>query len=546
MLLVHSSKMDAHRYQQALVPSYLAAMAWNYYNSQASRKRKRAITTGNPRGKVRLAVNKDYQRPLSGPLMEIKYGKYVRKRGRSGGDVVTPMRTGGFGGKRARLSPKAHSAKKLKFSNNVASSSTPISVALNSAMRTARQLRRKRPRGGRRGRYGRSGRSGSRAVKRSGTVGYKGRFNPKVSKKKVPYHQHGIVFKNEIGGIVTDPKCAYIGHSTDMRWISHRVFWEAMIRKLLKKTGVDISRVEQQGPGPVFWKESTIQHGIVVYWYDSSDEKLTGVKSFTVDGADLTVKQAAENIAVTLYPLVQAKPDWVFDRLELVQRLEGVAFGNRNGSLMARTAKLNMKCCSTLRLQNQTAGIGTTGDEENANEVNNNPLIGKKYVGSKSGFLPTTRVGTLIGTYNGFTPQGEGLINPNNPPFEDPTLYNKPPTGGQFQYCSGTSKVYLGPGQVKSSFVTHTFKGTATQWLQTQRRVIAELGGLLLNSPNANTFNYVGKCAMFALERVIDTRTSEPDIKLGFQLASTCMALVTYTDKHFVPAFVNDSSLARI
>lgn len=454
---------------------------------------------------------------------------YVKNAG-TGSTEVTPFNVRGSVKRRAL--GDAHSAnKRLKFDDVATSSSDPpLALPMPRIKRKPRRRRRPVPK--------RTGPQRKRSVKRSGvrsgTVGYKGKFAKTSKRPTHPSYYKGAVERYEDGGIVSNSKVCYIGHSTQMRVLSHRMFWCGILRYLLRKSGRQIRDLND-----------TVGFNFRMRWHRSTDDDNLAAETFDRDYTTVTLASAANDIISTFYLDIAAnnRLDFVVTNAELRRNVDtsGTVGNFVVANVNLRNLEMTIETYSQLRLQNQTKGVGNVGDEENANEVNNNPLIGKMYDVSKGSILPQKQVNGAVSGWNGITPNGVGLIDCRDLATYDAAVYSRPPHRTQFKYCKKATKVYLGPGQVKSHVVKHKWKGNAASFLQAQRRLIVEVGAGLVTAIDVNTYESMGNSTLFGFEKVIDTRVNtEPDIQLGWQLNITCMATCLYETGNSIPAFTVD------
>jgi len=428
----------------------------------------------------------------------------------------------GVGQKRVRAD-QVHSAKKEPKVNNVLSTSEPTVEPVTMAPRKSSKMR-KRARGG----YKRTGGKRRRAAKRP-------KSRKKVSKRKrtraINPGLHGAQKKIEYGLQRTAAKTVYVGHSTDMRQVTHQVFWQCVMRAALRAAGTELRALTD-----------FCQCYTRLTWFRSTDSGSPPQN----DDVNMTSQPVSNAylVAQAMYTAVESTatqagwPDFIVDSLELHRAAPS------SGTLMARINLRNMIVeianYSHLTMQNQTQGItATAADVGSADAVSRNPLIGVAYDTNSGGLIPVTRPETAIGTYNGFTPDAGGRILPQADLDVEVNLknyYAKPPGKKHFRKCKGYSKVSVYPGSVKDSKLFHRYRTTAAGFMMSQRRVIVELGYAVLTSLDANTFGSKGKSRLIALERVIDTRVaSEPTIILGCQfVAHSSCALVGYK-KNWIP-----------
>lgn len=203
----------------------------------------------------------------------------------------------------------------------------------------------------------------SRKWKSASTGFYKGTFRrprrtkePKVETKCLKYGYH---LTNEIHGDVEDHHCAYIGHNTYHPDLYGQAIAGALLRKLLKKAGVQMDNADQKLPLTFF--QNATGHRIEFITYN----QLTGFPTVHTT-YDLV---AAETFTTLLLSNFAGFKDYISSFLENVQQDEpyqlnfyandaGVGYTDfrLQASLQLTNEFITLYASSALKIQNRTAG----------------------------------------------------------------------------------------------------------------------------------------------------------------------------------------------
>lgn len=429
------------------------------------------------------------------------------------------------------LLPAPKSAKRLRFSQRglPATSSSSGSGGKPTAHSSKMPRKSYKKKGRRKARtFPKRRTAARRSLKNSSGFGGKFKKARKISASKGMLH--GSVRKEEYGGAIQDSKCQYIGHSSAQYKSIHWTVWETLVRHLLRKEGREISDLNE-----------SVRRWIRVSYFESTESD-AAVQNVKFDATNVSVHFAASGIAELLYAANVANEDFVVDDARLYELDPDLAPNQVVSKITLRNMRLDIKSENILTLQNRTAGATGSGSNDvgNSNEVTNNPVVGKLYAGYKGGFLPVTRPGAAIVGFNGFVPDSAGLIFPVSVSTTFPFTLQKPPNPNFFKYCKKYTRVYLAPGQTKNSKCMHMWKGTFTGFMQTQRRLISQFGAGIFTG-SLPSFQHMGQSKLYALERLIDTRTGEPEIQIGYQTSLRVSVSGYVTNYSPIPEFVIDS-----
>jgi hypothetical protein len=278
---------------------------------------------------------------------------------------------------------------------------------------------------------------------------------------------------------------------------------------------------------------------------------------------DLTKPPRLINMTITNTQCFTVSPeDFDTTRQYVVHNRESQASKSR--MIDMSSTKVRYNAISTLRIQNTTIANMSPTDHDNdlANNVENNPLTGIYYKSSKDrnfvqlgrpdlpSTLPYTRMttgyqddgnarwlspiiytahpftGTLSWGAKDFTPKDLFTKIDNKVlsiPSYETNFYNKPPPA-RYLGMTKSSKLMLDPGEIKFSQLKDSATISINMYLHKYWYAHASID----QYPNPNesvskTTNilrmYIGKTALFAFEKYLDTRQTSPSApRLGYQI----------------------------
>jgi len=310
----------------------------------------------------------------------------------------------------------------------------------------------------------------------------------KKFKRRSPYKQRysralkGVTFQWERTADITDDRCVYVTHHNlpYLQILKAAVY--ALTKKFLFKMNIDFTSWTDPLTVAMIPDNTTF----AIEWRQNYPGAV-GVSTCQKIASDVTFKHLADRIFgdVFMNQLIDVAGIG-FDSPAQLLSMENNIAGN--------VTRMNLRGCmldcitkSSLKIQNRS--INATEDDE-VDDVNNVPLIGKSYQGKGNGFISydnTTILAPADGIW-GWSSVGAGA---------NPTL-QEPPQPYQMQYAAKTVKVRMQPGHIKTSVLNGKLYQEFDRFLRYCRYVRRSNGG-------ATTYGYtnMGLCRMFALERTI-------------------------------------------
>lgn len=328
-----------------------------------------------------------------------------------------------------------------------------------------------------------------------------GRF-PKGKKMRTEssYAKYGSIKKVEHGGVYNDSECVYIGHSTFAHEQVIPGVCRAIVRELVKQMGQDF----------VGW-EDTIKTAVTQlqlsyrYYLGPTDNSLTQVN------VAVTANMSMFDLAQALYT------SWNLIFGTTTHYIQDIWINEVAGSLQTMATirafqfDLDILCVSTLSLQNRTlAGTGAGENDQEMTDISNNPLVGKMYEGRYTGFIPDYRENLEL-NYTGYTsnPQTGLILAKASQSLIAQT--KKPPPAWFFHNCKKTAKAVLAPGIIRTNTIRKRQKMSLHSFLG---RMARQIGA----AQNTNIVNYMGNSTMFGLEKALNSRATEADISVAYEL----------------------------
>lgn len=352
----------------------------------------------------------------------------------------------------------------------------------------------------------------------SGRMGKKLRTKYKVKRKGRQFKsdQLGMSLNFEYGGVLTDPYCVYIGHGTCPSNILRRIVFGAMLKKLFMKLNImPESLTESIG---LFGGTDTI----LVYYRKGFGETATAALSFQYSPSPAaTFKQHVDTL-VNSYVLARqgdTSPniEWYFTKIEFVPDVAQQDLNFVRINLV--DAKVAFYCNSFLKLQNRTS----VGTDDDADDVDNQPLQGKGYFCKGSGTLARRQTATAtVRVLNMFAQRTNGIYEEVSNNVGNPIEFREPPKPWHYANVSKHESIKIEPGEIRKSYL----KTKKVYGLNTLMKLCVqntEKAGLA-----AEDYTPLGVSRFFALEKTIeiinDQSTPTQLISVAYELNFNCGA----------------------
>lgn len=352
-----------------------------------------------------------------------------------------------------------------------------------------------------------------------------GKFKkPKKTLSSGKYLAYGSVARTEIGGTAssfdtTERNAVYIGHSTFNRDAMFKSVGRALYKMFAKHMDWEMNRWED----PIEQLSGALKMSFRISSFLGLN-RTPSVSSFIEfpksPATSVTPQGVADLLAQTLSDMTANGVDTnYFDLLQFFDN-DGLMVLN----LPFRSMMLSLKCTSVLSIQNRTSA--TTSDEGTSLDVDRNPIVGRRYIGSTNGLMPRETPATS--TVDQFYVRNTNNVREFVPPVNSTELI-KPPPAHFFYNCKSTSRVHLAPGEIKKSYLTIEYTVPFNKWARMHRHAL-----YLYNRPGVGVGDKIDpapmhKCEFFGFEKSVNTReSSEPAVKVGYESTYTISSSIKY------------------
>lgn len=332
------------------------------------------------------------------------------------------------------------------------------------------------------------------------------RVKPKRRVQDKSFNIKGSVLRYETGGQINDAECVYVGHSVATNKVITSAL-RAVIKELFRQRGTDILN----------W-DDTIQNGEnlrLQYVYTTNAHTAGALTEI-----DFDVKDGSSNV-LTYQGLALKWQQNISDNWGgQAHKIEYVLLFSSTGSQILNYGKvytshfyLDFSFDSKLKVQNVTSS-STVGDTEDqlANAINNNPLIGNLYSKNKNQRNGFECVKHQTVQTNFIADSDTGVFTALAATTGFSQFLKKPPPAWTFN-AKQVKGLTLHPGEIKYSHITFKANMSFTTFLTKLSVPLSE-----------NSLDFAvnfGFAEMFALEKMLDDRTETNDIFLSYEVVQT-------------------------
>lgn len=333
----------------------------------------------------------------------------------------------------------------------------------------------------------------------------------------------GVVYQHETGGtaqevaVATNPisQVLYIGHTTHQRIRESVTIWAALFKALMQKAGFDVPNLTES-----FLSSTSANNDYSwTLTYQIDDQAALSTTSGTIGSID----SMATSVVTTLNALTN--PRRILFKLFTLNDTNDVTQLKPNAFMNLERTLIHLKSTSQLSIQNVTPNEGDSGPlgQSFTDKSGTNPLKGKLFVMNYASFqlatgskVPDSMFG-LANLGKGASNQLIQLYNEAGTSSDMKTALKDIPMPNMIYKCSKEAPVYVVPGALAKSYI----KYTTTMYLNT------------FYDGNNNTQTYgitngeFGKCAIFALDKVIDTRNEKTAPAVTWQIDNTFLCHVS-------------------
>lgn len=367
-----------------------------------------------------------------------------------------------------------------------------------------------------------------------------GRFSGKMKKSKSvsfsKFGQLGYVVQSSLIGTVADPTCCYVYHSTyDVNMIARAIIG-ALLRKLLKKAGIDVGNENTEFHFREFTNSQDFQlqytdmdqidQNPQVYDYTIPDNTTfkTLLNTLCTYGGSTPFKKLIDYMLVpNIYSRVpftmalMVRDKWI--------RPDGIEeyMWRTHTHMNLQNEKIVLHLKSNLTIQNRTKGSAAPVGDFSDQRVDNQPLQGKLYEFTNGD--PRLKTTQEVGT--GVPNEYDFLINTGSAPgvrafgsVAFPSDYMDSPPGGKlWKNCKKVDNVVIQPGDIKKTSIDVKYDTTLPELLM-KFRVASQV---TIIGDQSYTGLKSHKAQILALEEILRT-PADNFITVQYEVENFCGA----------------------
>lgn len=335
----------------------------------------------------------------------------------------------------------------------------------------------------------------------TGKFGGKFKKPGKVSNTLAVYGNKGIQKTYEIHGTINDPDCVYISHAAIDGYELITTSVRALIRKLFEKANFRITNADELLTSTsiitaIDWQVQLTQlngkTGVetVLQTHDLVATSTVNTVSAVFQGAMLTYSAGYGNTGAGNASVDTTNPFRIILFRQDFNTTRGLVF---EAEIRLDEEILCVVGASEMKVQNRTLAANNSTDAE---DVNNNPLIGKIYQFSG---MPKLRDKTAFPLATIPVDRGVQLVRAAS---ITNTAYKEPPVPNVFSNIKKMSKIRLEPGEVKTIKISHKKHMSFLTFL---RAIRLQYG----TGPEFNGYYTIFPTQILALEDLINVNSTQ-------------------------------------
>jgi len=392
--------------------------------------------------------------------------------------------------------------------------------------------------------YGVRGPRFGTAVRRKAGKASKGKYRGKFKKRRMRrdiYNLKGLTTVTEISGTVNDSDCVYVGHSCVALSAMLDTILSTLLKTVLNKAGMQVDSVSMVldsltnsgvAPSPtltgygfrfVLLTTQGDTDVITAFAYDTqlSDtiKSIVGDISTGIAGSWATLRNIFIDYCTgaDLNNVRARKPTKLI--LSVYDMGTSPVQYRMVSELNLQNLILHLRVKSELKIQNRTVADNTA--DTDAFDVANNPIVGWNYhfnTGSPrfkgNGPYLLEYVGSHTGVITQASADFEDTQNAYNINFKEPPLPNT------FRNIEKAGKVRLEPGNIKSDNLFFEKKVGLFKFLEQfgWQRTASVLDSTVTQP---NSIKAMGKCALYALEDIINVSPASNLVTIAYEVNRT-------------------------
>lgn len=342
---------------------------------------------------------------------------------------------------------------------------------------------------------------GRRAFGGSSVGRYTGRFRrprrklPRAANVELKYARSGYSIKRETHGGVADPHCVYLGTSTYDKDQITRTIIGAAYRKLFTKAGIPVPAANEIPAlqDPLDAGQPFAGGFKITLTYLDSSGVATQEDHFIADRQTFESLVVANPIYNTIRNSMDSRSDGnrsEFERLALYLNIGGAAPFRLMAELNLKQEHIDLHIKCSMVVQNRTKSAFATGNQDDSDRVDTQPLKGWLYNFSSAVPEHKTYGVTQLKRLSEF--EGMMLVRSEELPLQ----YREPPHPKFWGNCIKQAYVKLEPGEIKRAFVTYSVKGSFSDVVN--RKLAARIG-------TQGVSRAFGRSMLFAMEERLNS-----------------------------------------
>nr|UOF80777.1 putative capsid protein [Cressdnaviricota sp.] len=352
---------------------------------------------------------------------------------------------------------------------------------------------------------------------------YAGRFKRGRRTRIDPFLQYGFSHTVETTGTVNDADCVYIGCSSHSSTGSMAIILHALLRKLFRKSGIDVTSVDQGIPTIVadcytlrLTRENKLSGAVSTFDYVIT----VAASIFSIVGDGLVTAGAWTALMTTFmdYATFQNSADQniaVPKELFLLRRDNALDNYLPVANIVLENEVVTFQSRNQLKVQNRTLSFTGSADAE---DVTNNPLMGRMY--HLNAGAPRLKVEG--GRWLEAVSDAGGVVLARAGQFSPANNFREPIAPQLFRDCIKHSSIKLEPGQIK--YASAFYKVTKPLMKFVVENVCGVSGTAYGSSFAQNKLR--GKCVLLALEDIINVNAAQL-INVAYEANMTVKAMLS-------------------
>lgn len=265
----------------------------------------------------------------------------------------------------------------------------------------------------------------------------RGRRGRRVYTKPYKSLFKGVMISNEANSFTVDDKVVYLGHATGNYYVMFQALCAAILKSCVAEMGTNIPDLSLP------FRNNINTADELTFQYKVNDSGAAVALTYVVLAADISWYDLANKMTSNLILQMQAS---AVNSQKLIWYNFSIFSGvTRKAQVNLLDLKVNFFTKSALKMQNRTLPVAGA---DQVDDINNVPLISKSYAGWGNGpiYKSVMQLPTCSATAD-FGAIGFGAVANKQ--------LQEPPQPSCFATAVKTGKMNIGPGQIKTSVLTH-------------------------------------------------------------------------------------------